>query len=83
MTTTISIIFLVILLIIAILWVIPAYTSHTKDEHGQIVKGSVASLEKIYLGDYPAMDSYAWHGHPKTHYPFSARWTWHLNNGFV
>ena len=48
--TTFSIIFLVILLIIAILWLIPAYTSPIKDEYGKIVKGSIASLEKISLG---------------------------------
>jgi pimeloyl-ACP methyl ester carboxylesterase len=48
--TTISIIFLVILTIIAILWLIPAYTSPIKDAHGQVVKGSIAALEKIKLG---------------------------------
>jgi pimeloyl-ACP methyl ester carboxylesterase len=48
--TTIPIIFLVILIIIAILWLIPAYTSPIKDAHGQVVKGSIAALEKIKLG---------------------------------
>jgi pimeloyl-ACP methyl ester carboxylesterase len=49
--TTFSIIFLVVLLIIVVLWLIPAYTSPIKDAHGQIVKGSIASLEKINLGN--------------------------------
>jgi pimeloyl-ACP methyl ester carboxylesterase len=48
--TIIPIIFLVILTIMAILWLIPAYTSPIKDAHGQVVKGSIAALEKIKLG---------------------------------
>jgi pimeloyl-ACP methyl ester carboxylesterase len=49
--TTISVIFLVIFTIIAILWLIPAYTLTIKDQQGKIVKGSIASLEKIKLGN--------------------------------
>ncbi len=43
--------FLLILIIIGILWLIPAYTSPIKDANGQIVKGSIAALEKIKLGN--------------------------------
>jgi pimeloyl-ACP methyl ester carboxylesterase len=34
-----------------ILWLVPAYTAPIKDAHGQIVKGSIALLEKIKLGN--------------------------------
>jgi pimeloyl-ACP methyl ester carboxylesterase len=43
--------FLLILIIIGILWLIPAYTSPIKDANGQIMKGSIAALEKIKLGN--------------------------------
>lgn len=47
----ISIVFLVILTIITIIWFVPAYTSPIKDVNGQIVEGSIATLEKIELGN--------------------------------
>lgn len=48
--TTIIIIITVILIIIVVLWLFPAYTSPFKDVNGQILKGSIAVLEKINLG---------------------------------
>jgi pimeloyl-ACP methyl ester carboxylesterase len=49
--TTIIIIISVFLLIIIILWLIPAYTSPIKNIDGKIIKGSIAILEKINLGN--------------------------------
>jgi len=43
--------FVIIFLIIGILYMIPGYTSQIKDKHGHSLKGSIASLEKVKLGE--------------------------------
>ena len=45
-----GIIVLILLLIICILWLMPGYTSPIKDKQGNILQGSIASLEKVNLG---------------------------------
>lgn len=49
--TYIGLFLLLFLIITCILWLLPAYTSPIKDSHGQILQGSIASLEKINLGN--------------------------------
>lgn len=45
-----GIVVILIVFIIGIIWLIPAYTKPFKDRHGKILKGSIASLEKVKLG---------------------------------
>ncbi|MGB7210561.1 MAG: alpha/beta hydrolase [Pyrinomonadaceae bacterium] len=49
--TYIGLFFLLFLISICVLLLIPAYTSSIKDSHGQVVQGSIASLEKVNLGN--------------------------------
>jgi pimeloyl-ACP methyl ester carboxylesterase len=43
-------ILIILCLLITVLWFIPSYTSPIKDRYGKPLKGSIASLESLFIG---------------------------------